>query len=116
MVAETEEGLQTLMDGLNDVSQEYGMKINVKKTKVMRISRHFGGNLNIILNEDRIEQVTKFYYLGTLIPDNGSCSTKIRSRIAMAKTAFIIRKELFTRGMSQKVKNRSSKQLFGVSP
>ena len=44
MVAETEEGLQKIMNGLNDVSQEYAMKINVKKTKVTGISRHGGGN------------------------------------------------------------------------
>ena len=50
LVVETQEGLQKLMDGLNDVSQQYGMKINVKRTKFMRISRYGGGNLNIILN------------------------------------------------------------------
>ena len=41
-----------------------------------------------------------------MITDNGSCSTEIRSRIAMAKSAFSRRKELFTRGMSQKVKKQ----------
>ena len=37
MVAVTEQGLQNIMNKLNDVSKEYSMKINIKKTKVMRV-------------------------------------------------------------------------------
>jgi hypothetical protein len=32
--------LQRIMDSLHKTSEEYGMKINLKKTKVMRISRN----------------------------------------------------------------------------
>ena len=35
MVASSEKGLQELMDNINRMNQEYRMKINVKKTKVM---------------------------------------------------------------------------------
>ena len=49
MVAETEKGLQKIMDSLNEISQKYGMKINVKKTKVMVISRKGGGMVKILL-------------------------------------------------------------------
>ena len=34
-VASTQKELQNLMDNLNKVTKKYGMKINVKKTKVM---------------------------------------------------------------------------------
>ena len=37
MVAQTEKGLQTIMDALSKNGKEYDMKINVKKTKVMRV-------------------------------------------------------------------------------
>jgi hypothetical protein len=104
MVAESEKDLQLIMVSLNKVSQEYGMKINMKKTKVMKISRKCGGVVNIILNGARIEQVTKFCYLGSLITEDGRCEAEIRSRIAMAKTAFCKRKELLTRNMNQSVK------------
>ena len=67
MLAETEEGLHKILDGLNDVSHEYGMKMNVSRKKVMRISKHGGGNLNIILNKEKIEQVANSCYLGTVI-------------------------------------------------
>jgi len=38
VVCDTHKGLQELMDNLNRVTKEYGMKINVRKTKVMCIS------------------------------------------------------------------------------
>ena len=34
VVANSQKGLQQLMDNLNKVTREFGMKINVKKTKV----------------------------------------------------------------------------------
>ena len=52
-----EQGLQRIMNRLNDVSKEYGMKSNIKKTKVMRISKQGGGNANMVLNEERFKHV-----------------------------------------------------------
>jgi len=42
MVANTEAGLQSLMDSLNTTAKHYDMKINIKKTKVMVVSRNGG--------------------------------------------------------------------------
>jgi len=39
MLSSTSKGLQTLMTKLNDVSEEYGMKMNAKKTKSMAIAK-----------------------------------------------------------------------------
>ena len=47
MVANSNAGLQRVMDKLNETSEEYGMKINLKKTKVMRISRKEGNKITI---------------------------------------------------------------------
>ena len=101
MVAETEKGLQKIMDSLNEIAQKYGMKINVKKTKVMVIFRKGGGVVKITLNGERIEQVAKFCYLGAWITEDGRCDTEIRSRIA-----FNRRNELLTNNMSQSVKKK----------
>jgi len=38
MIAASQKGLQRMMDRLNKISEEYDMKINIKKTKIMRIS------------------------------------------------------------------------------
>ena len=38
-VANSQKGLQQLMDNLDKITREFGMKINVKKMKVTGISR-----------------------------------------------------------------------------
>src|SRR6476619_3056659 len=40
MVANTEAGLQSLMDSLNTTAKHYDMKVNIKKTKAMVVSRN----------------------------------------------------------------------------
>ena len=49
------------------VMKKYGMKINVKKTKVMCISRIGNHKLKILVEGQRVEQVTQFMYLGSII-------------------------------------------------
>ena len=90
-----------MMDKLNEKAQEYGMKINVKKTKVMKVSRNGGGEVNIYIDGQRVEQTDTFKYLGSWLTDDGRCEleVKCRSRIAMAKVAFGKRKELLTRSL-----------------
>jgi len=39
------------------VTQKYGMKINVKKTKVMCIARQGGRKVKILLDGQKVEQV-----------------------------------------------------------
>ena len=65
MVAQTEKGLQTIMDALSKTGKEYDMKINVKKTKVMRVcrngSKREGGNsINILIEGQLVEPVSLF--------------------------------------------------------
>ena len=56
MVAEKEQGLQIIMNRLNDASKEYDMKIKIRKSKVMRVSKQGGGNVNIALNEEKLSR------------------------------------------------------------
>ena len=53
---------------LNDTAKAYDMKINVNKTKVMKVSR-IGGVINIVIDGQKIEQVNKFKYLGAWITE-----------------------------------------------
>ena len=112
MVAETEKGLQNIMDGLNEASHKYGIKINVEKKKAMVISRKGGGTINITLNGERIEQVSKFCYLGSWITHDERYNVEIRPRIAMAKATFSKRKELLIKNMSRNVKKKMIKAVI----
>ncbi len=112
MTADSEEGLQKLIDNLNDTAGRYNMKINIKKTKVMCVSRTGDQLINVTLNGQQLEQVTKFKYLGSIITSDGRCSEEIRTRIAMAKNAFTKRKELLTKGLDIQTKKNIVKTII----
>ena len=57
MVTATEMGLQRLINKLNDKAKNFGMKINVQKTKTMVVRWDGGGVVNITVDGLRIEQV-----------------------------------------------------------
>ena len=61
------------MDNLNKVTREFDMKINVKKTKVMCISRKRNNKLKIYVDG---QQVSQFRHLGSLISEDGYCTTE----------------------------------------
>src|SRR6476469_3402813 len=60
MAANMEAGLQSLMDSLNTTAKHCDMKINIKKTKAMVVSRNGGERVNITVEGQRVEQVSKF--------------------------------------------------------
>src|SRR6478609_560080 len=111
MVANTEAGLQSLMDSLHTTAKHYDMKINIKKTKAMVVSRNGGGRVNITVEGQRVEQVSKFRYLGSLISEDGRCLDDVKTRIGMAEDAFNKRKEMLTRSIRVDLRKRLVKTL-----
>ena len=93
MVTESEKELQEIMDRPNAVVEDFGMRTNVKKTKVMRFNRN-GGDAVIKLNSTNLEQVKSFKYLDSILSNNGYCSVEIKSHIMLAKIAFNSRRKL----------------------
>src|SRR6218665_495580 len=94
MVAKSQKGLQVMMDRLDRTSREYGMKINIKKTKVLKISKGKETMLRINIGGKEIEQVKEFCYLESVITTDAKCHRDIRRRIAIGKEAFSKRREL----------------------
>ena len=111
MVANTEKGLETIMHRLSDTAKTYDMKINVKKTKTMVISRERGKTVNIAIDGKLVEQVDRFKYLGVVITDDGRSLQSIKERIGIAKDAFYKRKELLTKKFNRGLKKRMIKCL-----
>jgi len=60
VVASSEKNLQRLMDNVSRVTQKYGMKINVKKTKAMCISRQGKTKVKINIDGQLLVQVQQF--------------------------------------------------------
>src|SRR5207245_5382569 len=92
MVVSSEMGLQRLMDRLNAIAKKYSMRINIKKTKTMVVSKKDGRTVSIIIDGQKVEQVKTFKYLGSVIEEDGRCMDDIKQRIGRAKDALKKRK------------------------
>ena len=79
-LAEEEEELAKLGEYLLKASPAYGMKVSTEKTKLMT-NNTSGINTEIKVNGQKLETVTSFKYLGSVITVEGS-RPEILSRIA----------------------------------
>src|SRR6218665_3113618 len=99
------------------------MKVNTKKTKVMKISKATESAMKILAEGELLEQVMKivaegelieqvkeFCYLRSMIFDDAKCRREIKRRIAMGKEAFSRRKELVRGGLKRCLKKGIVKQ------
>jgi hypothetical protein len=84
-----------MVDRLIEIGRCYGMEMNVETTKIMRNSRQ-PAPMKIMVDQKQLENVEYFNYLGSMITKDARCTREIKSRIAMAKTAFNKKKNLFT--------------------
>ena len=78
LLATSEAELQELVDRLDQVSRKYSLLINVDKTKVMASD---GIECRILIQNEPLEQVDTFPYLGSLITEDGECTTEFRTRL-----------------------------------
>ena len=112
IVCNSEAGLQEMVNSLNRTAEEYGMKINESKTKVMRIAKRQGAPIRIVIGNKDLEEVNSFQYLGSILTNDGRCSKEIRTRIAMGKAAFEKERRLLTGNLNLKLKKRLVKSLI----
>src|SRR6218665_3582509 len=90
MLAGSLSDLQRMMDRLTMVSVNYNMKINTKKTNVLRVRKGSESAIKIVFAGEIIEQVKEFCYLGNMISDDATYG-EIKRRIAtMASIWFEI--------------------------
>ena len=84
-LAGEEEELSRLVERLNKVSAACGMEISAEKTKLMT-NNTCGINTEIKVNGQKLEIVTSFKYLGSVITDEGS-KPEMLSRIEQTTAA-----------------------------
>ena len=85
-LAGEEEELANLVERLDKASKAYGMEISTEKTKLT--TNNTGGiNTEIKVNGHRLETVTSFKSLGSVITDEGS-KPEILFRIAQTRAAL----------------------------
>ena len=81
-----EEELANLVEHLDKASTAYCVKISAEKTKLMT-NNTSGINTEMNVNGQKLETVTSFKYLGSVITDEGS-KPEILSRIAQTTAAL----------------------------
>ena len=114
MVSNTEQGLQNIVRKLDETAEKYDMKINIQKTKVMKITRNKDRDnkkLTIKIKGQELEQVQKFKYLGSLLNEDNRSIEDIKMRIAIAKDAFNKRKELMSKNFNKDLKKKIIKTI-----
>ena len=61
----------------------------------------------IVIDGTEVEHVTQFNFLGSLITTSSGCSTELRRRMAMAKSAMVGLNKIWTdRGITKATKKR----------
>ena len=80
--------LQQKVKSLSETAQEVGLKINIEKTKVLRTNTQ--QQAAITLNNQDIEDVEEFVYLGSRISKTGGTEEDIRARIRKAQQSFAV--------------------------
>ena len=89
LIADTEAKLQTLLTAVHEKSNEYGIRINIRKTETMTISKNPNPpTCHIYIDNTMIKYSQSFVYLGSTLTKDGKCDTEIRKRIAIAKRGF----------------------------
>lgn len=82
LFASSAEELQRMLSVMNEGCKEKGMKVNVKKTKVMVFERSLTvTECLVMLENERVEQVESFVYLGSMFTRDGLYDEDIERRV-----------------------------------
>ncbi|KAF7251597.1 Synaptojanin-2-binding protein, partial [Varanus komodoensis] len=84
LMAESEEKLKSLLMQVKEESAKVGLKLNIKKTKIMA-----SGPLNSWqIDGEEMEVVTDFIFLGSKITTDGDCSQEIQRLLLLGRKAM----------------------------
>ena len=84
LMAESEEELKSLLMKVKEESEKVGLKLNILKTKIMAP----GPITSWEIDEETVETVSDFTFLGSKIIANGDCSHEIKRHLLLAKEAM----------------------------
>ncbi|KAF7249083.1 Craniofacial development protein 2 [Varanus komodoensis] len=84
LMAESEEELKSLLMRVKEESAKVGLKLNMKKTKIMAS----GPLTSWQIDGEEMEVVTDFIFLGSKITAGGVCSQEIKRRFLLGRKAM----------------------------
>src|SRR5574341_1454034 len=80
-MAESEEELKSLLMKVKEESEEVDLKLNIHKTKIMAS----GPITSWEIDEEKMETVSDFIFLGSRITADGDCSHEIKRRLLLGR-------------------------------
>ena len=80
-MAESEEELKSLLVKGKEESEKVGLKLNIQKTKIMAS----GPITSWEIDEETVETVSDFTFLGSRITADGDCSHEIKSHLLLGR-------------------------------
>ena len=86
LLAEREVDLLNLILKINQESEKMGLHLNIKKTKIMMTAT--SGEVKFRINDEEIESVQDFIFLGSKINCGGESTPEIKRGIAFGRTAM----------------------------
>ena len=84
LMAESEEELKSLLMNVKEESEKAGLKLNVRETVIMAS----GPITSWQMEEEKVEAVTYFIFLGSKIIEDGDCSHEIKGHLLLGRKAM----------------------------
>ena len=107
LISHSHRQMQEKTEAICQNSAKIGLQLNVSKTQVMKINTN---NPNpILVNNEQIEEVDKFCYLGSIVAPGGGTEADITARINKAKAVFAQLSKVWN---SSAVKTKTKLKIF----
>ena len=107
LIAQTFNHAQQKTQMLQDEARKHGLKVNIGKTKSMRINNK--NNTALKINDEELEDVEHFQYLGSIINRTGGTEQDVKARIKKAQYAYVT---LFNVWRSKNIKPKTKLRIF----
>ena len=84
LMAESEEGLKSLLMRVKKENEKAGLKLNIQKTKIMASSPI----ISLQRDGENVEAVTDFIFLGSKVSVDSDCSHEVKRCLVPGKKAI----------------------------
>src|SRR5574337_889819 len=86
ILAESEEELKSLLMKVKEESENFGLKLNIQKAKIMATGPITSGEVD----GETVETVAEFIFLGSKITADGDCSHEIKGSLFLGSRVMTI--------------------------
>ena len=111
LMSESEEELKSLLMKVKEESEKVGLKLNIQKTKIMAS----GPITSWQIDEEIMETVRDFIFLGSKITTDGDCSHEIKRRLLLGRKVMTNLDSILKKQRHYFVHKGPSSQGYGFS-